>query len=98
MDKITNRPSKPRRMARQPSASQPAAENGAIDKRPSKTELLLGLLRREDGATLDQMMEATGWLAHSTRAALTGLKKKDHMLSSEKIDGTRVYRIVEAVA
>ena len=47
----------------------------------------------QDGATLDEMVTATGWLPHTTRAALTGLKKKGHQLTSEKTDGVRRYRI-----
>jgi hypothetical protein len=45
-------------------------------KAASKQQLLAALLVRDEGATLDQMIEATGWLRHTTRAALTGLKKK----------------------
>lgn len=54
----------------------------------------LDLLMRAEGATLDQMVSATGWLPHSTRAVLTGLRKKGHVLSSGKQgDGVRIYRI-----
>ncbi|MBU0832084.1 MAG: DUF3489 domain-containing protein, partial [Alphaproteobacteria bacterium] len=38
---------------------------------PSRSEQVLGLLRREEGASLDELVSATGWLPHSTRAALT---------------------------
>ena len=62
-------------------------------KKSTKTELILGMLCRAEGATLDQMVEATGWLPHTTRAALTGLKKKGHVVTSEKLDGVRTYRI-----
>jgi len=63
----------------------------------SKIGLVLELLLRVDGATIEQIVEATGWLAHTTRAALTGLRKKGHVITSEKREGAgRVYR-VEAV-
>ncbi len=62
-------------------------------KKSTKIELVLGMLRRAEGATLDQMVEATGWLPHTTRAALTGLKKKGHVVASEKLDGVRTYRV-----
>ncbi|GAA4641484.1 hypothetical protein GCM10023115_00340 [Pontixanthobacter gangjinensis] len=68
-------------------------KTSATTKKSSKTELVLGMLRRAEGATLDQMVEATGWLPHTTRAALTGLKKKGHMVTSEKLDGVRTYRV-----
>lgn len=60
---------------------------------PSKTAQVLSLLSRPEGATLQQMVEATGWLPHTTRAALTGLKKKGHEVTSVKADGVRTYRV-----
>jgi hypothetical protein len=63
-------------------------------KRQTKQQLLVGLLVRDEGATLDQMTAATAWLPHTTRAALTGLKKKGYALSSDKVDGVRTYRAV----
>lgn len=94
----------PRRMARPTTvevAPQAVVENHescgsasalAVPPRQSKTDLVLELLRRTEGASLDQLMVATGWLPHSTRAALTGLRKKGHALASEKPqEGPRIY-------
>ena len=63
-------------------------------KPPSKQQQLAALVVRDEGAMLDQMIAATGWLPHSTRAALTGLQKKGYVLSSDKVDGVRSYRAV----
>ena len=63
-------------------------------KAPTKTGVILGLLTRSEGATLNEMVEATGWLPHTTRAALTGLKKKGHEVTSTKTDGVRTYRVI----
>ena len=63
-------------------------------KSPSKQQLVANLLLRDEGATLGDMIAATGWLPHTTRAALTGLKKKGYVLSSDKVDGVRTYRAV----
>lgn len=63
-------------------------------KPQSKTDSVIALLSRGEGATLDDMIAATGWLPHTTRAALTGLRKKGHDITSEKVDGIRTYRIV----
>lgn len=60
----------------------------------SKLQQLAALLLRDEGATLDHMVKATGWLPHTTRAALTGLRKKGYALSSDKVDGLRTYRAV----
>ena len=75
------------------SNSQAAAPAGA-PKAPSKQQQLAALVVRDEGATLDQMIAATGWLPHTTRAALTGLKKKGYVISSDKVDGVRTYRAV----
>ena len=63
-------------------------------KEPSKQQQLAALVVRDEGATLEQMVAATGWLPHTTRAALTGLKRKGYVISSDKVDGTRTYRAV----
>ena len=80
---------RPRKMARDPEVAPPAL----TEPRVNKSDLVIGLLQRLGGATLDEMIAATGWLPHTTRAALTGLKKKGHQLTSEKTDGVRRYRI-----
>ena len=51
------------------------------------------MLQRKAGATLAQLAEATGWLPHTTRAALTGLRKKGHVITASKVDGISLYRI-----
>ncbi len=63
-------------------------------KPPSKQDQLAALVVRDEGATVDQMVAALGWLPHTTRAALTGLKKKGFAISSDKVDGVRTYRAV----
>jgi hypothetical protein len=59
----------------------------------SKRGLVVGLLQRPGGATLDELVAATGWLPHTTRAALTGLRKKGHAVAKSKRDGTTCYSI-----
>ena len=60
--------------------------------RQTKSALVLKLLRREQGATLAELVAATGWLPHTTRAALTGLRKKGHVLAKSKRDDQTCYR------
>jgi hypothetical protein len=72
----------------------PVPAPAAPRKRPSKQQQLAGLMVRDEGATLEQMIAATGWLPHTTRAALTGLKKKGYVINSDKVDGVRTYRAV----
>ena len=73
------------------SGSEVAASAGA-PKAPSKKQQLATLVLRDEGATLDQLIAVTGWLPHTTRAAMTGLKKKGYAISSDKVDGVRTYR------
>ena len=69
--------------------TEAAALTAPSTKPPSKQQQLAALVVRDEGATLDQMIAATGWLPHTTRAALTGIKKKGFVLSSDKVDGVR---------
>jgi hypothetical protein len=75
-------------------AAEPTSEEVTVAKAPSKQECLAALLLRDEGATLDQMIAATGWLPHTTRAAMTGLRKKGYVIDSDKMDGVRTYRAV----
>lgn len=71
----------------------------APDAKPaSKTEQVLSLLRREEGATLDELVSATSWLPHSTRAALTGLRKKGHSITLDKSSERHCYRLLEGAS
>lgn len=65
--------------------------------RQTKQSLVLAMLRSDQGATLAQMVEATGWQPHTVRAALTGLRKKGHILIKDKLDGVTRY-LLAAVA
>ena len=56
------------------------------------------LLRRKNGATLEQLASETGWQKHTVRAALTGLKKKGHAVVREKRDGRSTYLITRVTS
>lgn len=73
--------------------AQPPAPMRAAPK--GKIATLVELLRAEGGATIDAMMDATGWQAHSVRGAISGSIKKGLGLrvESEKTAAGRVYRI-----
>jgi Protein of unknown function (DUF3489) len=61
----------------------------------TKQAKLIAMLRRKEGATIAQITEAFGWAPHTARGAFAGaLKKKLGLtVTSEKVEGTRVYRI-----
>jgi hypothetical protein len=64
---------------------------------PSKTKQsqLIALLKSPNGATVQDLMKATGWQAHSIRGVISGVIKKRLGLTviSEKLDGNHHYRI-----
>lgn len=64
----------------------------------SKAAAVISLLKREGGATLEQMMHATGWQKHSVRGFMAGALKKRHGLGvqSTTVDGVRTYRVESA--
>ena len=62
----------------------------------SKIARVITLLQRSEGATLGELVEATGWLPHTTRAALTGLKKKGHTIERTKRGWKRLLTVRRA--
>jgi hypothetical protein len=92
---------KPPRAARKPGAPRKPREG-------TKQETVLALLRREEGATIAQIVEATGWQQHTVRGFFAGLKKRQgiSVIAAERIrqvgpnkDGAKgsysIYRIAE---
>jgi hypothetical protein len=81
--------------ARGRSASHPAPLRGKT-REGTKQALLIDMLGRAEGATIDEIVAATGWQPHTVRGAFAGALKKRLGLrvESEKVDGRgRVYRI-----
>lgn len=72
----------------------PAAKGSAR----TKTADVLSLLRRRQGATMDELIAATDWLPHTTRAALTGLRRKGHVIERGKRGDVTCYTLVGTVA
>ena len=63
----------------------------------TKQTQLIALLETPTGASLAEIVAATGWQAHTVRGAISGTLKKKLRLAvvSKKIEGRgRVYRIV----
>ena len=72
------------------SPTRPAAPKPATG---GKTTAVMALLERGEGATLAELIAATDWLPHTTRAALTGLRKKGHTIERSKRGEETCYRI-----
>ena len=81
-------PEPPRVAATEPDV--PKARKG------TKQNTMIEMLRTRDGATILEIVEATGWQAHTVRGAIAGtLKKKLGLtITSEKVENRgRIYRI-----
>jgi hypothetical protein len=86
-------------------ASAPAAfvdrANGGVASTPrfprrgTKIAGVIELLQGSDGVTLAELVANTGWLPHTARAALTGLRKRGYAVWIDRADKARgsVYRI-----
>jgi hypothetical protein len=75
--------------------SAPVEAKKVAAKHQSKAEKVVALLKRDCGATLEEMMKATGWQKHSVRGFMAGALKKRHGLTavSEKTEAGRAYRL-----
>jgi len=62
----------------------------------SKKAIVLELMKRPEGATLQEIMSVTGWMAHSVRGFISGALSKKMGLTVESLktaEGARAYRI-----
>jgi hypothetical protein len=66
---------------------------GSIPRLGSKLMEIIELLRRDQGATTNELIAATNWLPHTTRAALTGLRKRGYAITRDRSDGITRYML-----
>lgn len=68
----------------------------ASNAKTSKQDRIVALLRRREGASIDEMTTATGWLPHSVRGWMSGAAKKRlglELVSEKDGSGTRRYHV-----
>jgi hypothetical protein len=93
-DKLFSSDSAPKSPHRNRHKATSSANAKTPSATPTKLEQMIALLNQKDGASLEELCIATGWQSHSVRGALAGaLKKKGHVITSEKIDSVQRYRI-----
>lgn len=54
-----------------------------VPRKGTKQAKLVGMLSRKSGVTLAKASEVLGWQAHTTRATLTGLKKRGYIIERQ---------------
>jgi Protein of unknown function (DUF3489) len=69
----------------------------AVPRAGSKLAEVIDLLSRDQGATIGELMAATNWLPHTTRAALTGLRQRGYEIERSRSDRVTRYRVSNAV-
>ena len=68
----------------------------SVEAIESKTDVVLRLLRRQNGASVAELSEATAWQSHSVRGFLTATVKKKlelPLISTKETGGERRYHI-----
>ena len=90
-------------MAKKPTTTSDTTEvtSGTIEKdaavrTESKKDRLIGMLSRDAGTTIAEISAALDWQPHTTRAAITGLRKAGHKVETAKPedgDSGLIYRI-----
>ena len=97
---MTNKPLRKKSQSRAAKATNRKNSKTTAPKPPGTTKLalLVAHLSAPGGATIAELCKATGWQPHSVRGGLAGaLRRKGHVIRSEKEGGLRRYRIEEPV-
>jgi len=71
----------------------PPADELPASPIPSRRDALLDLLRKPDGASIEDLVTHFGWKPHSARAMLTGLRKAGHDVQRDKAGSVTIYRV-----
>ena len=79
-------------------AAEPPPTSINAPRAGTKIDSVVKMLGRPEGATLEAIVGATGWLSHTTFAALTGLRKRGYALvrSRDEQGGRSVYRLASS--
>ena len=74
----------PKRRVKKAAEPGEAQREAGAPRGGSKRAQIIALMQGMAGATLNDMVEVTGWLPHTTRAALTGLRHKGYAIAKRQ--------------
>jgi len=94
--RISNATKLPTRAKKNPATSTQKPE--AVNRPGGKLGLILDRLEDKTGATVDELVDATGWQKHSVRGALSRLRKRGFDIGLEATKGHKAYRLAQAEA
>ena len=81
--------------SKQSTPTKTRAKSQTATRRGTKQALLINLLKRKKGATIEAIVETLSWLPHTVRAALTRLRQQGFQIERVREDGVSRYRIAE---
>ncbi len=98
MTKRTPNQTRPRTRAKKKSPATSARKSDAAKRPGGKLGLILDRLERTAGATIDELVDATGWQKHSVHGALSRLRSGGFAIRLEAKEGRKAYRLAQMAA
>ncbi len=98
MTKRTPNKTRPRTRAKKKNPATSARKPDAAKRPGGKLGLILDRLGRKTGATIDELVDATGWQKHSVHGALSRLRSGGFAVRLESTKGRKAYRLAPAKA
>ncbi len=98
MTKRTPNKTRPRTRAKKKSPATSAQKSDAAKRPSGKLGLILDRLERTAGATIVELVDATGWQKHSVHGALSRLRSGGFAIRLEAKAGRRAYRLAQVAA
>jgi hypothetical protein len=98
MTKRTPNKARPRSRVKKKSLATGAQKPDAAKRPGGKLGLILDRLGRKTGATIDELVDATGWQKHSVHGALSRLRSGGFAVRLDSTPGRKTYRLAPAEA
>ncbi len=98
MTKRTPNKTRPRTPAKKKSPANSARKSDTPERPGGKLGLILDRLERTAGATIDELVDATGWQKHSVHGALSRLRSGGFAVRLESTLGRKASRLAPGEA